>query len=514
MDQRAWFEHFKHKLQGLTQSYESSGTTLSLLGYALKSKRLNYDEYLKWAMSYFKLPHLQSSFFAQFSPAPDLFAKWGTHYLWSAECMPLAEWDGCLIVACLQPPQDFPLVPPCVLVLASPDVLDAYAQKLRPTKSQLKAQTTAEQTSSLQGLDFKAAQRKSQDSAILELKDSDSFSENSESLELDSEQEDESGKLEGLSDDYTVTTLQRLKIAETDTAAIATIDDSATSPIIAPTPNANTTLPTTAFPGLLQPTPAANKPNIPPPPASSDATADVEEKTKISPLSPLKPKTADTSKSSASTLTTPPVAAVTKTTLPTPPVAPVEKASPLIATAPKAKGPSLVKAPAAATNPGTAVSSAANGLFELDKLKKKNSAVMADKLSMVLHEMKSHFEKSLILSLDDKESQASVFAWDESFQGIKDQTSRIPLRTPSIFNIVAETMKPFHGYVSLNEINEKFFEDWNQGEVPDHVTITPMIIKEKVVGMLVGFGQKSAYNRTSLNLAERLSNEFVKSVAA
>ncbi len=80
--------------------------------------------------------------------------------------------------------------------------------------------------------------------------------------------------------------------------------------------------------------------------------------------------------------------------------------------------------------------------------------------------------------------------------------------------MVVSTQKPFHGYISLNEINEKFFEDWNQGRIPDHVTITPILVEEKLVGMLVGFAEKSAYNKVSLHLAEKLSLDFVKGLQA
>ena len=68
MSQHAWFEHFKEKLQGLTPAFEDSGTSLSLLGFALKEKHLSTEEYLKWAMTHYRLPLLQSRFFYRNSP--------------------------------------------------------------------------------------------------------------------------------------------------------------------------------------------------------------------------------------------------------------------------------------------------------------------------------------------------------------------------------------------------------------------------------------------------------------
>ncbi|WP_374032950.1 hypothetical protein [Bdellovibrio bacteriovorus] len=140
--------------------------------------------------------------------------------------------------------------------------------------------------------------------------------------------------------------------------------------------------------------------------------------------------------------------------------------------------------------------------------------MLNEKIKTILSQMKVHFEKSMILTLDEQETQMTAFAWDENFQGMKDTSMRFPLQTPSIFNIVATTQKPYHGYISLNAINEKFFDGWNQGRIPDHVTVTPIIINEKLVGMLMGFAEKAAYNKVSLTLAEKLSGEFTKGLQA
>lgn len=124
-------------------------------------------------------------------------------------------------------------------------------------------------------------------------------------------------------------------------------------------------------------------------------------------------------------------------------------------------------------------------------------------------QMKSHFEKSLILAISDDESKLKVQFWDDGFK--KPQNEKvIPLKTPSIFNIVAQTVKPFHGPISLNEINEQFFEIWNQAQIPSHVTITPIVVQDKLVGMLMGIAGSQAFNKATLNFAEKLSTEISK----
>src|ERR1044072_3440142 len=61
MSYHAWFEHFKEQLQGLTESFEQSGSPLSLLGFALKEKSLSSEVYFKWAMAHYNFPKLRSS---------------------------------------------------------------------------------------------------------------------------------------------------------------------------------------------------------------------------------------------------------------------------------------------------------------------------------------------------------------------------------------------------------------------------------------------------------------------
>lgn len=444
MSHNPWFEHFKEQLQGLTESFQESGSSLSLLGYALKEQRLSSDKYSLWAMDFFKLPKLQSRFFTETPPSQEMFAKWATHYPWSAECLPVAEWDGSLIVACLQPPQDLPSTSTHITVLAN------YEDLERTWAHYQKSSEKATHSEAPEGIDLSASLGNSKSPG-----DSFSFDDLGISEEKSAENESEplvllepekSDAMEGLFDSPTSVRLESLS------------------------PQTPAAIPTEAPPIFLEeeaktviakieeePTVAKQAPPPPPPQAKTAHSGDNEKSFN-------------------------------------------NKAIPLT---PRASG---VEKPI--------VSPVANSHFTLEKLKQKNASLINDKTKKVFSEMKTYFEKTIILTLDDDETQITAFAWDEKFQGISDTSMCFPLKTPSIFNIVAATQKPFHGYISLNEINEKFFESWNQGSIPDHVTISPLIINEKIVGMIMGFADKSAYNRTSLNLAEKLSAEFVKDLKA
>ncbi|MBO9666639.1 MAG: hypothetical protein J7501_07470 [Bdellovibrio sp.] len=449
MSTHAWFEHFKEKLQGLTDAFEQSGTPLSLLGYALKEKQLTSDAYLHWAMAHYKLPQLQARFFTETPPSKEMFAKWATHYPWSVECLPVAEWDGALIVACLQPPQDFPSTPSCILVLAPFESMEAaWASYQAPIAAPVPA-----------------VKNSANEFSFDDLGASDSSPEIPEGEAI--EEVSPEGALEGIFDGPTVVRLEALS-PKAETIIEPKMED-----LVA----------------VKSETPAATLPNAAP--ATPAATAKNFDKTIVDPR-PAMPGTAANSAP--------------------PPPPPAEENSGSYDDSFSNKPTPIVARPAGVAKP--TMNPAANGSFALEKIKKKNTAIIAEKVKRTLSEMKVHFEKSMILSLDDQETQVTAFAWDENFQGVKDTSLRVPLKTPSIFNIVAATQKPFHGYISLNELNEKFFEQWNQGKIPDHITISPIMMNEKLVGMLVGFAEKSAYNKVSLNLAEKLSGEFIKGLQA
>lgn len=516
MSYHAWFEHFKEQLQGLTESFEQSGSPLSLLGYALREKKLSSEEYLKWAVAHYKLPKLRTQFFKETPLSQEMFAKWATHYPWSTECLPVAEWDGSLIVVCLQPPQDFPSVPASIIVLATFEDLEEAWRVFHPEKAKLPSNSPLE--AAPEGIDLSMAtvvQPHAKEGFSFEDLGVAEDANSSASLEVVEGEEpaasDEEGGMEGLFDGPTVVHLEAL-----------------TPKTEAPAPAATASTPKAV---------SEEKTVVHKESSMDDALSEFsirlekkdeltlrEESSAKTVVTPIPKENNPAKKESVAVVKTPPVkqataveasgerpaALATDKKIPPPP--PKTDLPPPFEDSFGNKPIPITPRPAGVAKP--TINPVASGNFALEKIKKKNTALINEKVKSILSEMKAHFEKSMIVTLDDQETQLIAFAWDENFQGMKDTSMRFPLKTPSIFNIVVATQKPFHGYISLNEINEKFFEDWNEGRIPDHVTVAPIIVDEKLVGMLVGFAEKSAYNKVSLNLAEKLSTEFVKGLQA
>jgi hypothetical protein len=144
----------------------------------------------------------------------------------------------------------------------------------------------------------------------------------------------------------------------------------------------------------------------------------------------------------------------------------------------------------------------------LDLLFQKNKPQFIEEIQGIFEKMKSHFPKSMVLSLDAEESAFKPYQWTNEFKSESENTQFVDLTNPSLFKIVSVSQKSYHGFIVLNEVNERFFEEWNQGALPDHATATPILINNKLAGILIGIGEKSNYSWATLNLMENLTSEL------
>ena len=119
----------------------------------------------------------------------------------------------------------------------------------------------------------------------------------------------------------------------------------------------------------------------------------------------------------------------------------------------------------------------------------------------------------MLLAIGDKDRVVKPILWDGGDFDIKKPSMvEFSLKIPSIFRVVSGTQKPYHGYVVTNDLNEAFFESWNHGQIPDHVTIVPLMDNDLVVGMLMGFGEKAAYNKSVLQFSENAAKELSEKI--
>jgi hypothetical protein len=124
--------------------------------------------------------------------------------------------------------------------------------------------------------------------------------------------------------------------------------------------------------------------------------------------------------------------------------------------------------------------------------------------------MRLWFKKSMILKINGP--TCTPWVWDENFHFTGKKIEAISLEEPSIFRIVWRATNAYHGYVVPNDLNEAFFDEWNQSVIPDHVTIVPIIIHDNTTGLLMGLGNKQAYNEKTLDATLELAQQLIESL--
>lgn len=146
-----------------------------------------------------------------------------------------------------------------------------------------------------------------------------------------------------------------------------------------------------------------------------------------------------------------------------------------------------------------------------DGLKSAPMGANDNVIDHIFKQLSRQFSKSMLLR---KEGNAlTPWQWDSHFQSPA-QTQPITLGVPSPFRIVQRTMRPYHGYVVPGEVQEKFFDEWNSSQIPDHLTIAPIVANDEVLGMLLCVGEKNINPKASLELCENMAAEIVNKMGA
>jgi hypothetical protein len=122
----------------------------------------------------------------------------------------------------------------------------------------------------------------------------------------------------------------------------------------------------------------------------------------------------------------------------------------------------------------------------------------------------NYFSKVMILLFQN--NQLIIWRWNGLWKGQVKTGDVIPLDTPSIFKIVADTGTPYHGYVSAGPINDRFFQQTDGGQYPEHLSIIPVVAQSRVVAMLFGTCTKDAGRQLILGRLEEHGNHFASAL--
>jgi hypothetical protein len=538
-----WQSHFKNSLVGAKESYakvlsqgphgdglkEPASADAGFLAYCLNEKLISTTDYLHWAKDVLEIPILIDDFFMAHAPSTRLFESRRELFAWGPHCLPVAEWDGVLIVACLQIPENFPAASSTVFLLASPErlaetwatyeavapasTLDA-SEALALTNPGFKIEASAPALGSLKiptPVDAAEALFGAETKPIKSLFDAngDLILAEDEALETDAEvgsnpeiqlgTEDEAAGLpdgffaETVVDTPLLSDLLPVVDSETKTHSIlapvetgaASVHDDTVALEEAPDTTAfneaSVTIALNEIPATVvaavKAEPEAKKP-LTKGPRSVEVLGSAMSLAEMKAMKPVEDETPAPG--------TPAVAAMPQT-----PIA-----------------PSMPKAPMKAANP-----SSNSAAYWLEKARKANTETFDKETMEAFQKLKTFFKKSMLLAIGDKDQVAKPLVWNSGFlMNSETPITEFPLNIPSFLRIVSTTQKPYHGFVTPNDANDSFFETWNQGEIPDHITVVPFMEGDLIVGMLLGIGEKSAYNRSVLQHTEAVAKELAAKI--
>jgi hypothetical protein len=166
------------------------------------------------------------------------------------------------------------------------------------------------------------------------------------------------------------------------------------------------------------------------------------------------------------------------------------------------KGPERSKVEADASK--ATESTGAEPKVEARKSTVDQSAILKSK---VIDPLLPYYNKIMILLKRD--SVLSPWLWNANFTPSEQDPQSVSLEKPSPFRIVDRTLKSYHGYVVDGEVQEAFFDNWNNSEVPDVLTISPVVIQDQLVAAVLAIGDKNMNQKTSLQNCEK-SAEILK----
>lgn len=446
-----WSERFGIADADLKQWMNLMAPGEAPLHWCLMHDKIPEPNYLQWATEAFELPVVNDDFFT-ISRDHTFWERVKDLHTWREDFFPLAEWDGVLLIGCLEPPAEFQFPQTHRFVLASPHHLSSHWNQHPPvtiasTQANVsipeepvaisplpQSEPPVDRPEMPEGLlldyhfplDLASPHPVQPDTPVLS-EAPDGLAIELENLDFAPSNEDASNALlavespEGVSPEITVT-----KDIELDFSSL----NSASSP-----------------------SPSS-------PPSSLSHSSPSQE--------PIQVAEAPT---------------------------PSATISPLI----NKKTPGNSDSPDAASgNPGN-----------LDSLERCKSY---DDLGLqTLFLLQKTFEHGLILLFQG--GKLKPWKWSELLLSVNgDKPGPIPLEEPSIFRIVYRTCLPYHGYVVPCPINDQFWNDFHRGQPPKHVTLTPIMIDRQIGGMLMGISNSEIDYKSSLKKMEALTEEVSKSL--
>jgi hypothetical protein len=416
------------------------------------------NDYIRWAMDQYSLPSVNDDYFSV--PVDQVY--WEAvknEFAWTSAFFPLAEWQGVMLIGCVEPPNfHFPLHTPHRFVIASAHALEHRYRELEPSHIHDQPETHA-------GYEVPLAE------AVIDLANDDADHDFSPAAQHQVSQHVSVRQRpadEVLADELPAAPDVDLHDPE---GLVVDIDESS---------NVN----------LFKVPEGMTVDSIGKPvPTTPDG---LEPQSGMIDMDSL-----DFSDSGKSVLA------------PTPPRAPIVPPGPPSAVLQAQASTTLMNSDkvAATMPPPVPDIPRANVSMSEPVIPLATCATMDSLSTSVVAHVNMHFEHALLLMYNQAVLRPTK--WSELLFSVKgDHADAISLNGPSIFRIAARTSLPYHGYVVANPTNTEFFNAFNRGVLPKHVTVMPVMIAGQLSGMLMGISMNDVDYKGSLSAMEKIASDF------
>lgn len=477
-------------------------------------------EYIEWAMTNFDLPSVSGDFF---TTPPDLnfWNRVKNLYSWKPNFLPLTEWEGVLLIACIEPPSEFKFALPHQFVLASARHLLLLWGHLNSTENQNISPNVSRKVSPFEP----NAENKNEDpfenKTLLSEGPRTSFNPEfkSESSPFTSGFDLPDGFVLNSTAVKPALEIKEVQDSNEDTSSSRVVDLSESSraapdglklnPNPKPKPNpiefaAKVEPPSEALsnqPVLngTQSFDAIGSLNLPDGNTISDKTHILSNATTTKNVTKMSEKVSRNSAENSS-----------------------EKKPSLDQHVPKAAASIRSKSSLEAGSQSEDSEEDGHG----DKIREVTSFTMTDINSKpiesardvkelgaiaLIHILKN-FEGAMFLKMEG--DKLKPWKWSGFLTTPNNATFKTAdLTSPSIFRIVHRSLLPFHGQVSPSTVNDAFFAAFSStGKSPAHVTLAPLINKKICTGMILGVSTKPVSYKSVLPTFERLADEIAQTL--
>jgi hypothetical protein len=440
---KTWMEHFNISPMEIAEWQSYLHGDESLISWALFNGKISERDYLAWASKHYELPSIKLSFFSE--PADhELWNNFKSFFPWRQDLLPLAEWQGLLLVACVEPPAQISLSYPYRFILAPASGLAVLWAELNNNNS---IETPSGFTSHGPISDHVTPNDKNiaGKESILSQKVLDATL-----IGLDF------SSLTAKIDTPNFTPKDTPKTIEVEQPS-ATVRPSIQYATDQNAPDRPSVLGAANPPAALEPTAVPHTPNTAALPSSDHEVIDVpsaqellekiENRLEVSQVFDLN-----------------------------------------------------VLAQNGGANPTPKVALRPTKLVPLERCQTYDEIA-----EQSLMNIKNSLEDSMILLFQSGELRP--WKWSDGLTSpSSQQIAAINLVTPSIFKIVYKTGLPYHGNLVPNSVNSDFLNRWRQGVAPRHVSLLPLVIDSQLCGMVLGMSDHEVPQRETLTYMEGITN--------